>query len=466
MAASDILQLVLERRRAFEEFIPRSFWIVEFENTDSIRREILDGIWGRSPDNRPEGPFRGTHFEELLPPTTKGGRWSLDRADTGVDASDLSFWLDADALYLVERRDNGYTWRIHFRHLSTNEVHRLAFAPFIDFHGDDREVWEECEIVCYEERLSVEFYDNLGPDRHRRTAVVVIDWITGQILLPYTVASDGAFLTKDLFILAQVGWEDYDSQVTFNIWSLTKGRLLWSCKMPTLSKNFSIRFLKRPASNKGPNCPTRYAKIFVPDPRVSILTILFVVASPNYISYPLVLSIHSFLRKCHSLLDERSSEVEDTTTAPVFKWEGWGPGVTRWLPSGVEWRFGSRMVYGARMLAYLVVSGEPSEPESGYNVLLDFNPRPIRRAAMDLEGDKNHVSILTERHETTWNELGNNMESSLAYRQWVSTEESLYRNLNFEANTILARLKDYYHCYSFLPRGDTEPPEPSLAGRL
>ncbi|KIM26194.1 hypothetical protein M408DRAFT_197279 [Serendipita vermifera MAFF 305830] len=107
MAASDILKLVLERRRAFEEFIPRSFWIVEFENTDSIRREILDGIWGRSPDNRPEGPFRGTHFEELLPPTTKGGRWSLDRADTGVDASDLSFWLDADALYLVERRDNG-----------------------------------------------------------------------------------------------------------------------------------------------------------------------------------------------------------------------------------------------------------------------------------------------------------------------------------------------------------------------
>lgn len=69
MIASDILKLVLERRRAFDELIPHSFWTFDFKHTQSIRREILEGVWGCSPDNRPEGTFRGIHFEELLPPT-------------------------------------------------------------------------------------------------------------------------------------------------------------------------------------------------------------------------------------------------------------------------------------------------------------------------------------------------------------------------------------------------------------
>lgn len=69
--------------------------------------QILDGVWGRSPDNRPEGTFRGVIFEELVPPTVEGERWTVN-GNTGVDATDLSFWLDADALYLIEPRDNGY----------------------------------------------------------------------------------------------------------------------------------------------------------------------------------------------------------------------------------------------------------------------------------------------------------------------------------------------------------------------
>ncbi len=69
--------------------------------------QVSDGVWARSPDNRPEGTFRGVYFEELVSPTVEGGRWSISREDTGVDASDLSFWLDADALYLIEPRDHG-----------------------------------------------------------------------------------------------------------------------------------------------------------------------------------------------------------------------------------------------------------------------------------------------------------------------------------------------------------------------
>ncbi|KIM26193.1 hypothetical protein M408DRAFT_330752 [Serendipita vermifera MAFF 305830] len=471
MAASELLKLVLERRRAFEEFIPRSYWNVPFKNTQSVRREILDGVWGRSPDNRPEGTFRGIHFEELVSPTTEGGRWTLDRKDTGVDASDLSFWLDADALYLIEPLDLGQTWRIHFRHLSTNETHRLAFAPFIDFHRGDRGIWRECEIICHEKRLSVEFYDDRGPGGSRRTAVIIMDWTTGDILLPYTVTSDIAFLTPDLLMIAR-GLETDNPDIAapddiiFDIWSLEQNRTLWRCKMPISSSNYRVRYLKRPSSNKGPNCPTRYAKLFVPDPRVSILAMIFGTTTTASIEYfTVVLSVHAFLRNCRKLLEERAADRISGGDVPTFEWEEWGSDVTSWLPMDVHGSYGSRMVYGARMLAYLITPSEPDGLVNGYNTLLDFNPRPIRRAKEPLEKDEKHVRIQTIERETAWDDQGMGM-GSLAYRQWISTRAFRYWNLDLEANTILARLEDEYHCYSFLPRGDSETEEPSLANSL
>jgi hypothetical protein len=45
-------------------------------------------------------------FQELAPPGSLKDRWSLDRDHMGIDAHDFSFWLDADAMFLVERRDD------------------------------------------------------------------------------------------------------------------------------------------------------------------------------------------------------------------------------------------------------------------------------------------------------------------------------------------------------------------------
>jgi hypothetical protein len=75
-------------------------------------------------------------------------------------------------------------WRVHFRHLSRNEPHRLAFEPFIDFPKlENCAIWDDCTIMVCEERISVEFFDFGGPYETGRMAAAIIDWTTGQILL-------------------------------------------------------------------------------------------------------------------------------------------------------------------------------------------------------------------------------------------------------------------------------------------
>lgn len=86
-------------------------WSIDFQNTEVINWEMSDGIWGRTPDNREERtPFRGVYFEELAPPDQSQDIWSVRIEDTGVDASDFSFWLNAEALFLVEPRNQGYVF--------------------------------------------------------------------------------------------------------------------------------------------------------------------------------------------------------------------------------------------------------------------------------------------------------------------------------------------------------------------
>jgi hypothetical protein len=124
----------------------------------------------------------------------------LLKEDIGIDATDFSYWLGMDALVLMEPRENGYwacfsfTWpyvltishdrdvrRMHFRQLSSNEPHPLAALPFMDILKEDCEVWESCNTVSYEERVALVFGDSEGGIQ--RTAVLILDWRIGQILL-------------------------------------------------------------------------------------------------------------------------------------------------------------------------------------------------------------------------------------------------------------------------------------------
>jgi hypothetical protein len=71
--------------------------------------------------------------------------------------------------------------RVHFRQLSVNEPHPLAPLPFIDILKKNCEIWEFCNTVSYEERVALVFGDEEG--EARRTAVLILDWRVGEILL-------------------------------------------------------------------------------------------------------------------------------------------------------------------------------------------------------------------------------------------------------------------------------------------
>ena len=230
-----------------------------------------------------------------------------------------------------------------------------------------------------------------------------------------------------------------DAEMALEVWSLIESRPLWRCKLSLSAGEFSIRFLKRPATNHGRNCPTRYAKLFVPDPTVSILAMVFgTIASGELNHFTVVLSIQPFLRICRSMVESIREEYGHRDTVPVLEWEQWGPSVTRWLPLEIHGNYGSRMVYGARMLAVLMRPREPDGMLACYNMLLDFNPRPLRRGTLTQSEDG--VSFITVDYAAAWNAYGRGLESALSYRAWISNLDFRYWNLDLEANTILARM--------------------------
>lgn len=106
LPAADVLKLVLGRRKAFDMMLPQSYWEVNMSRADSERIEISDGVWAHAPDFK-GNTFRNIYFEELLPPYFQDGRWTFSTGDLGFDAHDFSFWLEGDALFVVESVGNG-----------------------------------------------------------------------------------------------------------------------------------------------------------------------------------------------------------------------------------------------------------------------------------------------------------------------------------------------------------------------
>lgn len=241
-----------------------------------------------------------------------------------------------------------------------------------------------------------------------------------------------------------------DEDTRLDVWSLTESRFLWHCELPLPANNFSIRFLRRSSTNKGPNCPTRYAQLFVPDPIASILAIVFgTITTVDMEHFTVILSIHSFLKMCYGLCAATKGENINSETVPVFSWEQWGPSVTRWLPLEIRGEYGSHMVYGSRMLATFFQRRDAEGEDAYYNMLMDFNPRPIRRKTLEQCGD--HVLISTIDYASRWGAHGKGLMSNLPYRAWVSTSAYRYWNLDLEANAILGRLVKHPHVilYSF-----------------
>ena len=246
------------------------------------------------------------------------------------------------------------------------------------------------------------------------------------------------FLTKDLVLLAQNSPE-YDGYVIFEVWSLDAKAVLGRCKLPLPADKYLPWFISHPASNHSGQSPTKHARLFVPDPRIEILGIIFR-STPAELGMEIqtvtvALSIHLFTQKFASLT--KKAIEENVKDIPVFEWNDWGPPVTRWLPSTIRGNIGIRTAFGARMLAIFI---EPlPEGDAGipmvYTTLLDFNPRPIARGSVD--DDTNDYSLRVYDEEDEWAAGNISVTSGLPYRAWFSNRRCSYSSFFLDGNTII-----------------------------
>ncbi|KIM25668.1 hypothetical protein M408DRAFT_331028 [Serendipita vermifera MAFF 305830] len=461
MPASELIRRVRAREQAYETFEPQWSWEVERISLKGVQQfEVADGIWGFSDHDGEEPTFRRLRMEELVSPEYEGGRWELTRDDLGLNATDFAYWLGMDALILMESRENGDVRRMHFRKLESNEPHPLATLPYMDFSRENCEVWERCNTISYEERIAMVFGE--FEDDVRKRAVIVIDWILGRVLLPYILASDVAFLTKDLIILAQ-NTPYYDGFMTFEIWSLEQGVCLGRCKLPLPANDYRPGFISHPASVHSGYSPTKHARLFVPDPNVEILAIIFRSTPSEQITrdetITVALSIPLFIRKFMELT--KSEEKPDANDIPILEWDDWGPSVTRWLPDGIHGNVGIRTAFGSRMLAVLIIPAEQNPNGFAWTsiVLFDFNPRPISRGAVADETSNYDLEVTD--YATEWVSGDIKVLSSLPYRAWFSNRRCRFSSFFLDGNTIIGSRHDKYICFSFLPR--TNPDEEEFA---
>jgi hypothetical protein len=234
----------------------------------------------------------------------------------------------------------------------------------------------------------------------------------------------------------------------------------------TMGGPVRIRFLTHP--QYGATSPATQARLFRPDPAVEVLPIDIQLNGGRGPSFFVVLSLHLFAKKCDELRRNRPDQ-------HVFDWPEWGPNVSRLLPPDQLSNTGFRSTFGSRMLAV----GNLSKERLGTQVvalerliLLDFNPRPIRRGAQSHIGGRYHV--LVEKEPTGWSypQLSLKTYSSLPVRAFVSNQTVEYLDIHLDGSTMicrkvcstissvlsLTRLKDHsYHIYSFLPRSESDP---------
>lgn len=241
-------------------------------------------------------------------------------------------------------------------------------------------------MVPNEDRVALRFWDFEGA--RRRGAGLIIDCTEAKVIMPYTFAAHLDFLSRDEALILSNGEEGNGTSIA--VYSLSHQRIICRCHFPFAQVPLRARFLTRPESRMGKNCPSSIAKIFVPDPEVNIFAILFKLEQ-HARSLCCVISTHQFRQKYAALLDMYPGQNS-------FKWEEWGPAVTRWLPNTVLEPTGTRNIFGCRMLVW----GTPKLLDSRSHktlclILLDFNPRPIRQGATTkIDGDSHEIVINEE----------------------------------------------------------------------
>ncbi|KAG8830358.1 hypothetical protein FRC18_008245 [Serendipita sp. 400] len=413
----------------------------EFIPMDRVEYEIGAGLFGHAIPHAPGG-FRGLQFHALSVDTNaEECRIWRTYNDVGINVLDFSFDTNLDLLVLVEfpHDDEDFFKRVFLRTLSGNASHPAANNAVLVAPGE--EAWDECEIKIAGYYLAIMFYDNntLNANIGR---LCLWNWQTGELL--YTCSSIGgyAFLSIDailLFVAKQQ--EDPEEQVYAEIELLTIGsakpriRLSLPYKSPprrvvVLSDRPIIEASVIPNDlNLGPYVLDESAE------RV-ILIQLFGHNHQLFIACrPLIRLLKEAEANITPPTDDPSAAVTDQR---LYEWSEWGPNSTFLMAAWNVWT-SLRPMSGSKFCAMsdskrlfdTMTFNPENENEAtleelgggvirstyrGYSdtsdeyhlIVLDFNPRPIIRAAdllresMDKDdGDEEGGGAADEWSDTT-----------------------------------------------------------------
>jgi len=258
--------------------------------------------------------------------------------------------------------------------------------------------------------------------------------------MSYRHVADATFISGDYALLLLNGENNSDS-VVLELFSLTEGRRLRQFNFPFRVPVQLALLMKPPMSHYGDNCPSSRAKMFIPDPDLDIVQLLFHTACSNYV---VVISIKR-LFKCHM-----NEEASDT---PI-EWSHWGPTTTSWLPPGRNSDTVSRSTFGSRMVARERMRSITGHWIANSVTLFDFNPRPIRRKG-DTTNSKARPRrvVVDETKPSTWLEPLSEIpiDSTLPFRAFCSDTPTRYLSFLLDSNTIIGCAPNSFDFFSFLP---------------
>jgi hypothetical protein len=224
--------------------------------------------------------------------------------------------------------------------------------------------------------------------------------------------------------------------VSLVVHSLDRNETLYSCKLPIDIFNkqvYGAGFSTKPESRFADYRHMSPSTMFKTDPALMTICVSFRLAGdPEYIC--IVLAVRPFLKMCKNLRRDHPNRNQ-------FEWEEWGPSVTSWLPCPAINVPGYRCTSGPRIL----MSGDLSKIFHGLEVqlglvLLDFNPRPIKRGGGTQQNQNTAFAMFDKGLDWKSNQNAA-IKTTLPFRafgEWALRQD--YNNFHFEGNTIICRM--------------------------
>ncbi|KAG8844469.1 hypothetical protein FRB91_002606 [Serendipita sp. 411] len=473
LTSGELLSRLIQTRNAWKSSRPLSLWSIPYSGS-TLRYEICDGILAISTKVvLQDSPTSDIVFVELASPNMKPGYIHFLR-DIAMEIRDITMLPAADLVVLLEGDQfSNKPFRIHFKAISNGNPHPLAAKSVLEALDPSLQTLQEHgkALIMLNHDTVVLFVSEFTTWTTRRAGFMAWNWKTGNLITPYRHALDGVFLSRYQMLLVvdfqnqHLEWSDISS-MGLVVYDFRTSKITHVVQLPVSSIPCAILYTYAPQSVHLQS-PAEVAASFTPDPSLDIIVLEFGVNRLGHDFCFVIFSVRHLIDAC----DRMPAEQFGTSSATI-KWEDWGAHGSRWFPENSLTCSGERAIFGSRMITSGTVSLQdnqisiPGPWSKSSSMILDFNPRPIRRTALDstdhIDGFKT-VPGTSRWTVTQWNGEEVSIDSSLPFRMFVFDFKFHTRKLHLHHSAIVAQQAQSYDIYSFLPDPVYEDGENTLA---